>query len=272
MWEYNYSDELCHHGIKGQRWGVRRYQNEDGSLTSAGKQRYDSEDRSERNKKITRGIAIGASVVGTAALGAYALKNPKAREYLSNISSLAKGKTKEFMKSQGKTLIKNLGDSASKTGKSMCDAAVASVGTITVAKLAKKLETKDTDSQTTKDINKILFDTASAGINAATQKGNASSNNGKKNTNDLLKKTRDLKEQVGAPKGIFGAEGEKAYQELFKKNPTDEQRGLIKAMRKNGYSADQIEKYVYHSDICLDSTFASYDSVLIGKVYVAGIL
>lgn len=32
-------DELYHHGIKGQRWGVRRYQNPDGSLTSSGKKR-----------------------------------------------------------------------------------------------------------------------------------------------------------------------------------------------------------------------------------------
>ena len=32
-------DELVHHGIKGQRWGVRRYQNKDGSLTLAGKKR-----------------------------------------------------------------------------------------------------------------------------------------------------------------------------------------------------------------------------------------
>ena len=32
---------LFHHGIKGQRWGVRRYQNKDGSLTSAGKKRYE---------------------------------------------------------------------------------------------------------------------------------------------------------------------------------------------------------------------------------------
>lgn len=30
---------LVHHGIEGQRWGVRRYQNEDGSLTSEGKKR-----------------------------------------------------------------------------------------------------------------------------------------------------------------------------------------------------------------------------------------
>lgn len=35
-----YSDFLAHHGVKGQKWGVRRYQNEDGSLTSEGKQRY----------------------------------------------------------------------------------------------------------------------------------------------------------------------------------------------------------------------------------------
>lgn len=35
-----YSSELYHHGIKGQKHGVRRYQNEDGSLTPAGRVRY----------------------------------------------------------------------------------------------------------------------------------------------------------------------------------------------------------------------------------------
>lgn len=33
-------DELCHHGTKGQKWGRRRYQNEDGSLTPAGREHY----------------------------------------------------------------------------------------------------------------------------------------------------------------------------------------------------------------------------------------
>lgn len=34
------NDILTHHGIKGQKWGVRRFQNNDGSLTPAGKERY----------------------------------------------------------------------------------------------------------------------------------------------------------------------------------------------------------------------------------------
>ena len=35
--EYGY---LAHHGVKGMRWGVRNYQNADGTLTAAGKERY----------------------------------------------------------------------------------------------------------------------------------------------------------------------------------------------------------------------------------------
>lgn len=52
------ANELSHHGVKGQKWGVRRYQNKDGSLTYAGKQRalktqyrYDEFAKDTKNKK-----------------------------------------------------------------------------------------------------------------------------------------------------------------------------------------------------------------------------
>lgn len=39
MYLVSQKDYIAHHGIKGQKWGVRRFQNEDGSLTPAGKTR-----------------------------------------------------------------------------------------------------------------------------------------------------------------------------------------------------------------------------------------
>lgn len=39
-----FGDELYHHGIKGQKWGIRRFQNPDGTLTAAGRERYNQED------------------------------------------------------------------------------------------------------------------------------------------------------------------------------------------------------------------------------------
>ena len=37
---YESNNELYHHGIKGQKWGIRRFQNADGSLTNKGRSRY----------------------------------------------------------------------------------------------------------------------------------------------------------------------------------------------------------------------------------------
>lgn len=45
------SNELYHHGIKGQKWGVRRFQTKDGGLTAAGKKRYTEYQKKESDYK-----------------------------------------------------------------------------------------------------------------------------------------------------------------------------------------------------------------------------
>ena len=51
------SQDLEHHGILGMKWGVRRYQNKDGSLTSAGKRHYTDSDQDSRinSRLLNRG-------------------------------------------------------------------------------------------------------------------------------------------------------------------------------------------------------------------------
>ena len=51
MWSYSAPirpDELYHHGVRGQKWGIRRYQNSDGSLTDAGRKKYEKLDAKEQ--------------------------------------------------------------------------------------------------------------------------------------------------------------------------------------------------------------------------------
>lgn len=78
---------IYHHGIKGQKWGIRRFQDKSGRLTAAGRQRINrrekenekTEDKKRLTDKQKKYIAIGAAAVGTAlvAYGGYKLYKHK---------------------------------------------------------------------------------------------------------------------------------------------------------------------------------------------------
>lgn len=64
MWQYQNTDELYHHGVLGMKWGIRRYQNKDGSYTSAGKQKYLKDKTKAINNDINSISKAGAKKSG----------------------------------------------------------------------------------------------------------------------------------------------------------------------------------------------------------------
>ena len=75
MWCYSNTNELYHHGIKGMRWGVRRFQTKDGSLTPAGRKRYVTTAQAVRNAnnaaKDARKESIAKSRATDSGIGSY---------------------------------------------------------------------------------------------------------------------------------------------------------------------------------------------------------
>ena len=97
-------NELQHFGIKGMKWGVRRYQNKDGSLTPAGKKRYDESDeereereKKEKSKKTKAKVATAAVATAAVATTAAAMNKDKIKKGMEfvNANKPSKGEKKE---------------------------------------------------------------------------------------------------------------------------------------------------------------------------------
>ena len=90
--------ELKHWGVKGQKWGVRRYQNRDGSLTPAGQKRYNKEmEKLKAEEKILKNKARTQAKLGK--LDAKRQELDELKKQVSGKKNEAEVKTKPAKKS-----------------------------------------------------------------------------------------------------------------------------------------------------------------------------
>lgn len=151
-------DQIYHHGILGQKWGVRRFQNADGTLTAAGKQHYGSSGGSKSSSGETKNTSSGSKKTSGESNKGLSDKQKKVLKVgaAATATALAVVGTAYLVKS-GKA------SAAVKAGKK----AAKEVSKETLSK-GKKVVDKvvSTDERISRNVNKVFSNTAKGKIKA----------------------------------------------------------------------------------------------------------
>lgn len=131
VWQYN-SDALCHWGIKGMKWGVRRYQNKDGTLTPAGKVRY--ADGSENSKTSASKTSSGEDSSKTSYKSISDMSDDDLRKLVNRKQT--ERQLRELLASEERSTQQSV-QQAQQTGQSMVSKALKNAGEQALTTMAK---------------------------------------------------------------------------------------------------------------------------------------
>ena len=221
---------LAHHGIKGQKWGVRRYQNPDGSLTAEGRKRIIS-----AHEK--RGRAIGGFA---GRIGGY---------FLYNNSDAIASKSKEVVKHAGDSKVASkTKETAKRIGESRPVAIVSEAAKSTGKKVSDKL-----DNDTTRKVRAKTGEVISSGKESLKRSANEAKELKKAIDDDPIGHYRMstlasdiggvVGERIGAAAGRKIGEASASIQSAYGKHK------MKQLMKKN--------RHVKHADI-YDANYYAY--------------
>lgn len=108
-----YEDYLMHHGILGQKWGIRRYQNLDGTLTAEGRKRYGSHIQDYPEIKLYRQVYSVNGMLGKK--GKYGKTMDEYRKYAKKNSLIQNPKAvNDFLNKLAEAKLSDIGYTPSK--------------------------------------------------------------------------------------------------------------------------------------------------------------
>ena len=184
MYTNDSQDYLAHFGIKGMRWGVRRFQNQDGTLTAEGKERYDT-GNSENKKTTDKPESKSVSEMSDQELRDRINRLNMERQYKQLLDEASGIKVRDIPQQQSQNPQKQ--KSGKKGGKGILNKIFVATAVAVAADLVKDQYKKKADQWITKAAENKKREMAEAAKRSAKNAAARMARQGKKRTAEMMR-------------------------------------------------------------------------------------